>query len=166
MSSCCDSKISKLEDELKNLEIKSKNIKQEYLNLLNINIQKDLTIRKIKQSIEQNKFNSFGTDLSKDCLLKLRSIGNSQEEDNQFISVALKALYNNDIQIVKAKCLSTNRTKNPEKSAISPEKKVILERLFAERLRYISMVGEVRENSLSKLIRNAIDSAIRKRLAN
>lgn len=163
--SCCDNKIVELEDDLKNVEIKSKNIKQEYLNLLNINLQKDLTIRKIKQSIEQsiesNKFTSFGADLSEDCLLKLRLIGNSQAEDSKFVSVALNSLYNDSIQIVKAKCLS-NRSKNPEKTSITPEKKTLLERIFAERLSYISSVDKLRKNSLGKLIRNAIDSATQK----
>lgn len=50
---CYDSEILALEDEVKNLEIKIKSIKQEYINLLNINIQKDLSIRKIKQEIKQ-----------------------------------------------------------------------------------------------------------------
>lgn len=163
---CCDSEILALEKEVKNLEIKIKSIKQEYLNLFNINIQKDLSIRKIKQNIkqniEENKFKSFDTILSEDCLTKLRLIGNSQSEDGQFVSVVFKALYNNDIQIVKAKCLS-NRTKNPEKSVITPEKRIIVERIFAERLGSISIVDDARKNSLSKLIRNMIDGAVKKR---
>lgn len=160
--SCCENKISELEDELKNLIVKSKSTKQEYLNLLNVNLQKDLEIRKLKRNIEQNKFASFETELSKDCLFELRSIGNSQKEDSQFVSVALSTLYKNDVQIIRAKCLS-NRSKNPEQSAISPEKRKILDRIFTERLSYISMVEEERKNNLSKLIRNAIDNAIRKR---
>lgn len=158
---CCESSIPELEEELKNLIIKSKNIKQEYLNFLNINLHKDLAIRKINKKLEQNRFASFEKDLPEDCLTKLRSIGNSQSEDSHFVSVIFNELYNNDTQIVKSKCLG-NRTKNQVQSAITPEKKAILERIFAERLSVLASSDD-RKKSLSKLIRNAIDNAARKK---
>lgn len=129
---------------------------------MNINLQKDILIRRLKRRIEDNKFSNFESELPKDCLLKLRLIGNSQKDDSQFVSVILNAFYENNIEIVKTKCLSI-RTKNHKthQSVISPEKCLLLERIFSERLRF-SNSDEARKSSLSKLIRNSIDNAKRK----
>lgn len=148
-----------LEGELKQLTEKYRNIKQEYLNLCNINLQKDIVIRKIKQRIENSKFNSFG--LSKECLHQLRSISNDKKEDSQFVSVILYELYK-DSETISKLCISNRVEENPQKKLISIENLTLLKRVFDERLQYCAN-NTTRKNSLNKCIRNAIDNAKRKR---
>lgn len=61
---------------------------------------------------------------------------------------------------MKKKTLS-GRSKNGEKQTITPEKKDILESLFAERIKFLPVeeVDETRKRNLSKLIRNALEKA-------
>lgn len=124
------------------------------------NQKKDLIIRQIKTKIEEKNFLRFEKKLSKECFAKLNSIGNSQKEDSTFIAIALNGLYDDNTEIIKQKNLS-GRSRNGVKSQITPEKKNILEQLFAERLSFMNE-DVSRQIALPKLIRNAIDNARRK----
>lgn len=158
---CCESEIKVMKEELNDLEQQVKQLKIEYNNLLIENLQKDVIIRNKKIQILQNKYTNFNKNISKDILSELNSIGNSKREDSAFIALAIKGLYNGNIETIKQKSLS-GRSKKGETSGISPEKKKILERLYDERISYISDIDESRKNNLNKLIRNAIDNANRK----
>lgn len=159
---CCE-KITDLRKELNSLTEAFKKRKQEYQTLLIENLQKDLIIRQIKTKIEEKKFSSFEDQLSKDCIVKLNLIGNSQKEDSTFVALAINELYRGNSEAIKHKVIKESaRSKKSGKSEISPKKKKFLERLFAERISYFANVDETRENNLNKLIRNAIDNANKK----
>lgn len=155
---CCGKDI---QTELNSLTEKLKVLKQEYQKLLIENLQKDLLIRQIKARVNKNSFIKFEEQLSKTCIDKLDAIGESQREDSQFVAEVLFELYNGNIETIKNLSLS-GRSKSGCKIEISPEKKEILATVFAARLSKISTNSESRKNSLSKLIRNAIDNVNRK----
>lgn len=118
---CCE-KATDLKKELHILTETAKKLKQGYHSLLIENLKKDLIIRQIKTKIEEKKFLRFENKLSKECLEKLNSIGNSQKQDSTFIAIALNGLYDDNTEIVKQKNL-TGRSRNGVKSQITPEKK-------------------------------------------
>lgn len=124
------------------------------------NLQKDIIIKQIKKKIEENKFLSFEKHLSKEYLERLNLIGGSQREDSTFVAVAINALYSENTEVIKKKGLSRSKTKG--NSEITPEKRKILEELFAKRMSYLVNVDINRQNNLPKLIRNAIDNAKKK----
>lgn len=159
---CCE-KITDLRKELNSLTEVVKKRKKEYQTLLVENLQKDLIIRQIRTKIEEKKFSSFEGLLSRECLEKLSSIGSSQREDSTFVAMAINELYSENPKVIKQKVIKQSvRSKKDGKSEISPEKKTILERLFAARMSYFAHVDVTRANNLNKLIRNAIDNANRK----
>lgn len=160
VDTCCDT-LQNLRQDLLRLTETVKKLKQEYQTLLIENLQKDLNIREIKKKIEENKFSSFESQLSKTCLVKLNLIGKSQKDDSTFVALALNELYNENTEAIKQKSLSGRSKKGAKKSTITPEKKKILERLFAERMSYVD-ADTSRGSNLNKLIRNAIDNANRK----
>lgn len=92
----------------------------------------------------------------------LETIGNSVSEDSSFVCCIINDLY--DISKLKNLTLS-GRSKTGDKVEIDQEKKDILEAIFAQRLAYVRRqeVNECRRNNLNKLIRNAIDSANKKK---
>lgn len=170
---CCLQEIEFLKKRLDQLNTDTKKLKQEYQNLLVENLQKDCIIRKLKQrtigkpystALKQIKYDKFKETLSDTCLDNLKLIGNSQREDSRFISVALNDLYRENIDILKKKTLGS-RSKDSEKTVISPEKIRTIENLFAERISYIpkAEVNSLRENNAHKLIRNALDGANRRK---
>lgn len=154
--SCCET-VDELKQELNSVTEKSKELKQEYQSLLIQNLQKDLTIRQFKIKLNQNKFVSFDKDFSKETLIKLNLIGDDLSCDSTFIGLVLNELYG---QALKNKCLSGRGIKSG-KSPISPQKKKIIDQVFAERLSHLN-ADESRAKKLNKLIRSAIDSANQK----
>lgn len=87
-----------------------------------------------------------------------------QQEDSRFISIALIEMYRENIAILKKKTLGS-RSKDSEKTAISPEKIRTIENWFAERISYIpkAEVNNLRESNVHKLIRNTLDGAKRRK---
>lgn len=156
---CCEDEIDSLEKELANLTEEVKQSKQQYQKLLIENLQKDIIIQQTKSKHDENKYNSFLENISKSCVEKLKLVGNLQRDDSKFVSVALNGLYKNNTDIIKQRNLSGRKS-----TAISPEKKSILERLFRERMNSLNC-DQSRIDSLPKLIRNAIDNAKRKTLS-
>lgn len=167
---CCQQEIDFLKARLEQLNSDTKKLKQEYQNSLVENLQKDCVIRKLKQKIKDkqssldSKYEKFKGTLTDTCLDDLKSIGNSHREDTRFISTALNNLYRENVDILKKKSLG-GRSKDKEKTAISPEKIKTLEDIFAERISYIptAEVDDLRKINVHKLIRNALDSASRKK---
>lgn len=155
---CCTNEIDSLKKELNDLTQEVKQLKQEYQQLLVENLQKDLIIIQTKSKLEENKYSSFLDHISESCVDELNLVGNSQRDDSNFVSLALNGLYKNNTDIIKQKSLSGRKAA----TIISPEKKVILEQLFTERMNSLSCSDQSRINNLPKLIRNAIDNAKRK----
>lgn len=157
---CCIDKILSLKEKLEQLKIESKKLKGKYAELLIENLQKDIIIRNREQQIQKHKFGDFNGVLSDACLDKLRAFGNSQKKDSPFIAAVLNDLYRNNVDVIKQKVLNCHST-STERSAISPQKYAVLDRLYAQRLSYIPSeeVDDFRKKNLNKLIRNAIDNA-------
>lgn len=165
MSHCCEEEIDLLKKELNSLIDKEKELKENYKHILIENMKKDLLIDSLEKSDQKDKqFESFKDHISSSVLNELRAKSSLRSDDPNFISVALHGLYGNDIGILKKKTLS-GRSDCGGKQPISPKKKEILERIFEERLNAspVNDVDELRKNSLSKLIRSALDSAYRKK---
>lgn len=158
---CCEEEKEHLNAELHKLVLESNGLKENYKNLLILNIQKDVEIRDLKKKREKNKFTQFKGILSQLCLDKLEIFGNSVEQDSSFVCCVVNDLF--DISTLKNLTLS-GRSKSGEKSEIAKEKKGNLEAIFKQRLAHVPRqeFNEAREKSLNKHIRNAIDSAIKK----
>lgn len=159
--SCCEQEIDDLNSKINNLVLKSDNLKQEYKNLLILNLEKDIEIRNLKKNLATNKFLKFRGKLSECCLSNLDTIGNSISEDSTFVCCILNDLY--DLPTLKTLTL-TGRSKFGDKIEISSEKKEILEEIFYLRLAFVPRqeVTQFRRENLHKLIRNAIDNAHKK----
>lgn len=160
---CCNAEINLLKKQIENSISQVKKLKEDYQHLLIENLQKDVIIRQLKQDIARiRKYHIFENILSKSCLEELRGIGTSIKEDSIFVGVVLKELYG-AADSLKQKSLS-GRSKNGDKSELTPEKRSTLESIYGERMKYlpVSEAGE-RKNNLPKLIRNIIDCANRKK---
>lgn len=158
---CCANEITELKGEIEKYSREVKTLKDEYKILLIQNIEKDLKIRELKNKIKSKKYIHFEKVLSKTCTDKLKLIDDAESEDTKFVDVILNELYN--VETLKCKSIS-GRSKNKEKSAITPEKKLLLEEIYKERLQHLSpSTANIRKKNLSKIIRNTIDVANRKK---
>lgn len=160
--SCCKEEIDDLKEKIENLVLKSDKLKNEYKKILIDNLEKDIKIRNLKKELEVKKFSKFREKLSESCLSNLEIIGTTISEDSTFVCCVINDLY--DLTTLKNLTLS-GRSKGGEKVEISPERREILESIFSQRLAYVPReeVNEFRRNNLNKLIRNAIDSANKKK---
>lgn len=157
---CCSNEITALKEEVEKSVHRVKTLKDEYKNLLIKNLEKDVKIRKLKREIQSTKYNKFERNLSKKCIEILRSIDDTEKEDAKFVSVILNELY--DVNILKCKSIS-GRSKKNDKTALSPEKKLLLDQIYSERLQQSKSLSSIeintRKKSLTKNIRIAIDVA-------
>lgn len=159
---CCEEEKENLKTEINRLVCESNELKEKYKKLLILNIEKDVRIRDLKKEVERNRFTLFTGQLSEFCLNKLETIGNSVSEDSIFVCSVVNDLF--DPSTLKNLTLS-GRSKSGAKNEIAKDKKDLLEEIFKQRLAHVPRqeVNEARQNNLSKLIRNAIDIAIRKK---
>lgn len=163
---CCREEINSLGEELNSLITKSKELKSEYRDLLVENLKKDLLIRELKNKCEQKnqKYTNFKNVISTAALNEIKSIGDSQNDDNSFVEVILKDWYGVEL---KHKTLSGRSFVNKEadqksSSEIREKSKNILMQLFNERIQNDSLdTIDARRRTLWKCIRNAIDKAKR-----
>lgn len=157
---CCAEEISALKEKIEASKIKVKELKDEYKNLLIKNLEKDVKIRNLKKKIEAKKYTNFVGRLPNSCIEKLRCIPDCEKEDSVFMSVVLNEIYG--ANGLKLKSLS-GRSKNNNKTELTPEKKLILQQIYSERLRNLPPYEKnTREKKLTKILRTAIDVASRK----
>lgn len=163
-NNCCVNEIQPLKDEKEKLLSRIKELKEEYKNCLIQNLQKDVTIQKLKHELNLQKYSGLEGKVSKTCLSSLRSLGLSKKDDAVFVSVLLHEIYKDgDVNVLAMKSLS-GRSKNGEKTELTPEKKTLLENAYTERMSLLPAFESVsRKEHLSKLIRNVIDVAARKK---
>lgn len=155
----CKEETYLLTENLKYLSTKEQLLKKKYQQLLIENLQKDIIIRELKKKIELKECSGFIGELSTQCASELKKIGNTKRDDSAFVGSILNDFY--DKETLKKKTLS-GRSKDSSKTPFSPEKIQVLEKLFEKRLKTVEeekKERETRRNCLSKLIRNAIDSA-------
>lgn len=155
---CCKDEIDSREQHLDQLNSEYKKLKEKYQKLLIENVQKDVVLRELKQKIEKYKYSTFEGIFDHSCLEKLRNFGDAKNDDSKFIECAMKNLYHGDMQALQQKTLSGRSRKQVAKTAISPEKKKILQSLYCERMSYLT-ADDLRKKNLNSLIRNTIDSA-------
>lgn len=158
---CCQEEILDLKGKINNYVLKCTELKVEYKNLLIENLKKDVKIRDLRKELEADKFLKFKKKISANCLINLRDIGNSSKEDSTFVSCVMNDLYT--LQTLASLTLG-GRSQAGNQTGISAEVKDLVEKMFAERLSYVARqeVNDRRRNNLSKLIRNAIDSATKR----
>lgn len=154
----CDEELDLRNENLNYLLTKEKLLKKTYHKLLIENLQKDIIIKNLKEQIALKKYHTFIGELSEDCVNVLEKIGESKADDTTFVRTIINDFYSYE-ELTK-KTLS-GRSKDSTKTAISPEKKSLLEKLVNVRLEKVE--DEERQirakNCLTKLIKNIIDSA-------
>lgn len=159
----CAEEIDLRNENLNYLLTKEKLLKKTYHQLLTENLQKDIIIQSLKKKITLKKYNKFVGEISENCAKNLEEIGDSKTEDAAFVRTIINDLYSQEQ--LKKKTVS-GRSKDATKTAISPETKSLLEKLVNVRLDKVKEEEEreIRsKNCLSRLIRNTINTAERKK---
>lgn len=154
---CCREEINRLGEELKSLLVKSKDLKKEYQDLLVENLQKDLSIRELKNELKtkQIKFTNFKNVLTPAGFEELNSIGASQSDDAAFVYALMKDLYGDASNKTISGRTSISKSSGNE---ISAREKKILTDIFNERIQNESMEKiDARKSTLNRCIRSAID---------
>lgn len=158
----CAEEIDLRKENLSYLLTKEKLLKKKYHQLLTENLQKDIIIQSLKKKTLK-KYDKFVGEISENCAKDLEEIGDSKTEDAAFVRTIINDLYSQEQ--LKKKTVS-GRSKDATKTAFSPEKKSLLEKLVNVRLDKVEEKEEreIRsKNCLSRLIRNTIDIADRKK---
>lgn len=157
---CCKEETQLLENELKKLTIKCKNLNEEYMQSLVENLKKDIEIKALKEKVGTKPFSSLEGKISKIALDELRLVGHTKTDDTRFVSIAMNDLHDGNADLIKKLTLSGKLKGGGEAKMLSPEKRAIIEDLYQERLQILPQneVDEGRKKNLSKLMRNVIDN--------
>lgn len=157
---CCIHEITALKDKIEESKFKVKELKDEYRKSLITNLEKGVKIRNLKKKSNQENSQVSKKKIPDSCLQKLRCIANDEKQDAEFIRVVLKELY--EPNGLKYKSIS-GRSKRRDKTELTPEKKLLLEQIYSERLENLSpSETDVRKSKLPTILRKAIDVASRK----
>lgn len=130
--------------------------------------QKDSEIEQLKaklpkseeDAVQRELFDGFSHNFTNDQLIDLRSIQPSSRGDSRFVLNAAKYLYSTELERVKTKSVLGRKraSKNAAKEKMTPEKKLIMEKIFDERLKGLDinlLERTERAKNLNKLIKNA-----------
>lgn len=163
-------KLEKIIDAYKKENIELSNDNKQLKKMFNksnqINLEKDVLICRLKN--EENKnysgtvFSEFG-DIFEDTELKtLRSISASSHRDSTFILNVIRILYKNNSAILSSRT-AFNKTAN--KQPVTPEKKVIINKLYKERLKSLNLNAAeytVRYSKMNEYMMNGIKNEANK----
>lgn len=132
-----------LHEQIKLLQKELKQAKILLRKANDVNMQKDLQIKALKQQLNKDKVQAKSNVLlfenhahrfdSKD-IKKIRSIKAGQRNDSAFILSITKALYKDEEAKLKERRATSRKYKDSTKSEISAEKKAIMREMLEERL--------------------------------
>lgn len=83
-------------------------------------------------------FKQFEGKINEDDLTRLRSLSDDKHKDSTFVLRCLEILYNENLAVLCEKRAKSTNTKQ----ALSPEKRVMIENLFTERLKSINLSAQ------------------------
>lgn len=154
-----NAQLEKDNKELKYLLNKSnqQNLKKDILlDKLNKQIEnKNLLLEKCQNDVSENNnienessrkescqnellFKQFEGKINEDDLTRLRSLSDDKHKDSTFVLRCLEILYNENLAVLCEKRAKSTNTKQ----ALSPEKRVMIENLFTERLKSINLSAQ------------------------
>lgn len=146
-------------DQIAECEKQNRQIKDEYRTALIANLQLDVQIDNLEDQLEEVRYVDFEECIAKETLEALRDFKDTKEYDCKFVTAALRYIYRDNIEVLQKKT-ATNWSKNEAKTPISPEKRHLVEQLFAQRMQYASEheVTAERKKFLNKHIKSAIET--------
>lgn len=156
----CNSKINELKEEIAAIEIKISESKAKYGQMLIENLKNDVKLEELNEKLQNLRYKEFSGDFAQNTLDVIRSIGVAKHDDPPFVRAAVQSLYASDLTVLKNKSVS-GRSKNKNKTQITPKKRIILEKLFNRRMEIIAateVIDEKRKNALTKHIKAAIEN--------
>lgn len=140
--------------------------KKLYRTGLQISFGKDLRITQLSTLLKRNgirgwtdeigldQFASYGSHFNENSLAILRGITFEKSSDATFIRKCLVSLYERNLSTLKSKSV-TGRSKDRSKEPISPEKMMVLENIFNERIEAIPNITRLEKDArLDKFKRN------------
>lgn len=186
-SSCnntsCFEIVSKLESQIKDVQAKIQNTKDAIVTCQSVISQKNCKIEKLEKKLtsmnvasvcvaNNNRdsisglnrvliFDEFSSDFTSSQLADLRQVGNAKREDSTFILIALKNLYEKNLETLETKSLTGRSKPGQRKEKMTPEKTAILAKIFQNRLQHATADTQERvsrEKCLNKLIKDAKDN--------
>lgn len=161
----CRTEIEILKRQLADCDSQIYTEKENYREALITNLRLDVEIERLEsireQKLRKNRYDEFEGQVSSETILALDGLRDIMEDDSKFVTATLRDLYSENIALLKSKTATGRKTKNCDKTAISPEKSQIIHNLFEKRLKYASGNDSVdfnRMKLLNKHIKNAIEN--------
>lgn len=106
--------------------------------------------------MENERFEEFGNELSREFINELKSMENTAEKDSSFVLLLMRQVYHDDLHRLKNKTFS-GRKKEP----LTPEKVKLIESVFKKRL-HGQQQADARIKNVSKYVKTAIESINKK----
>lgn len=177
----CIEIISALESQIKEMEEKNQNTKDAIITCESVIAEKNCQIKELEKKLSSTNvtsdsvatlnrdtgcdsneiliFHAFSNDFTSSQLANLREVSKEKRDDSKFISLALKSLYDKNLETLEMKSI-TGRSSKPgqKKEKMTPEKTAILGEIFHNRLQHATAdltERTNREKRLNKLIKDA-----------
>lgn len=158
----CETQVQDLKNETQSIEQKTKDLKAKYYEMLIQNVKKDAEIEELEKEVARIKrFEKFEPNFSKESMETLLQFGNTKQEDSPFILAAVRGLYEHRLDVLQTKSMS-GRSKKGEKTAVTPEKKKVLEGIFRERIESDGKFVNERKRKLNNLVKSALEQLNKK----
>lgn len=170
-----DDEIRILSGKIRSLEKDLKHAKILLRKASDLNLQKDLEIKCLKEKLKKNclnekkseiLFGKFEYRFEKEELKKIRSIRAGQRNDSTFVLSILKCLYKNEEAKLSERRVTDRKYGGTKKNELSAEKKEIMREMLEERV--LDELDEQRDQDevtnrlkqLNKHMRNALSNSL------
>lgn len=129
-----------------------------------ISVQKSTDTVTVATAIESNysrngMFSSYELNFEKKQISVLRSIDSRKEVDSHFINTMVRSLYDGKLHVLQNKSVTGRSKPGQTKQAVTPEKQIILNGIYMERIKSSTTdCTEIaaRKKKLNKYIKDAI----------
>lgn len=156
----CQKQIEQLKSEISSCEAERKKLKNEYFDLLMVNLQKDVEINEMEKKTGSSTFDEFKNDLSSEAIDKLSIIGSEEKYDSKFILTVVRDLYGGKLNELSKKSVTGRAKVENTKESITPTKMTIITKIFEKRVSGSSK-GIERKKNVNKHIKTAIQNIVK-----